>query len=345
MIQQAIEKLLARHDLTSHEIKQSTEEMFNSASPYQTAVFLALLKSKGETIDELTGVIDALTRRMVPVFVKEPVLDIVGTGGDGHSTLNISTGAAILTAACGMKVAKHGNRSITSRCGAADVLEELGIPLELSPQNVASSIETVGIGFMYAPYYHPTMKAVADIRRGIGMRTIFNLAGPLANPAKASYRMIGVCHRNLLDIFAQALCKMNVKRALVFHGNGLDELTCTGPAEVREVANGRIGTWTLYPQQLGLESTSLTDLKGGSCQENAQRLKIALSGKGEKAFSRTLALNAGTALWLCGLASSIKEGTEIALENIQNGRALQKLDEWVSFTQESRKRRHSHDAD
>lgn len=327
MLKQSVDKLIKKQNLTPEESLGSLHEMLMEENSYLTAAFLALMKAKGETVDEVLGMIQGLKSSMVKVPVRQSVLDIVGTGGDGANTLNISTGSAILAAACGAKIAKHGNRSVSSRCGSADILEELGIALAMSPDAIADCIEKVGIGFMFAPLFHPTLKVLSNVRSGLQMRTIFNLMGPLMNPAEAPYRMIGVSSEDLLDLMAQAAYRMGTAHTLVFHGCGIDELSCLGTAHVREVDPSGIRAWTLDPEKLGLPRCKLDDLKGGHAKENAERLMEAFEGH-EDAFFYTLALNSGVALWLTGKADSIEAGIEASLSNLKQGHAKKKLQQW-----------------
>ena len=250
MLKPMIEKLIEKRNLTNQEACSAVLDIVDGSNAYQATAFLALLRAKGETVEELVGMAKALRSLMVPVPLKSCVLDIVGTGGDYSNTLNISTGACLVASACGVKIAKHGNRSVSSLCGSADVLEALGVNVIMSPKEVAYAIDHIGIGFMFAPHYHPALKTVAELRKGLSIRTIFNLMGPLLNPASASYRLIGVSRIEQLDLMAEAIYRLGTDRSLVFHGNGLDELSCLGPVEVREVSQHGIKSWVLNPQAL-----------------------------------------------------------------------------------------------
>ncbi|MCE5318925.1 MAG: anthranilate phosphoribosyltransferase [Parachlamydia sp.] len=336
MLKHAIEKLLERQPLTQEEARQSLEGMLNGANPFQIAAFLALLRSKGETADELIGMASALEAQMVAVSVTLPVLDIVGTGGDNYGTVNISTGASLIAAACGVKIAKHGNRSISSQCGAADVLEALGIAIDRDAATIAEAIETIGIGFMFAPAFHPGLKSLAEVRRGLNMRTIFNLLGPLLNPARAEYRMIGVARSEQLPLIAKALQGIGTTHSLVFHGNGLDELSCAGPAEICEISPEGIRSWILDPQQYHLPSCSIDELRGGKATENAAILMRAWSGE-EGAVFNTLALNAGVAVWLYEIAPTIEAGIEMAIQQLKEGQVIHKYNQWKNYDQLSRR--------
>lgn len=328
MLRQAIEKLIDKRDLSQEESSAAMREIFHNADPHQISAFLVLMRAKGETLEELIGIVEAMRHLMIPVRCSSPVLDIVGTGGDGAKTVNISTGSSLLAASCGVKIAKHGNRSVSSLCGAADVLEVLGVEVSSSPEEVAASIERVGIGFMFAPRFHPALQTLAPIRKGLKIRTFFNIIGPLLNPASAQYQMIGVFHEELLDLVAQALYRLGTKHALVFHGCGLDELSCVGPARALEVTPKGMTPHIIDPQKLGLPLCSLEDLRGGNAQHNAALLLAAFGGK-EGPIANTLALNAGVALFLYGLVSSYEEGIQLALKKLKEGAPLQLLKEWI----------------
>ena len=329
MLNTFIEKLIDRKDLTRQESQKALEEMLLACDSPQTAAFLVLMRAKGETAEELTGIIEGMRKRMVPVHVKFPVLDIVGTGGDKSHTVNISTGSSILAASCGVKVAKHGNRSVSSLCGSADVLEALGMQIDLSAEQVAESIENKGIGFMFAPNFHPAMMALRDTRKKLQVRTLFNLIGPLLNPAGAQHQMIGVFNENLVPLFAQLLQRLGTKRSLVFHGNGLDELSCMGPAKALEVTPDKIEPLVLDPRDFGFSPCTLDDLKGGKAQENAQLLLDAFQGK-EGEIADTLAFNAGAAIKLYGIAQTYEEGITLAKRALKEGAAEELLAKWRS---------------
>lgn len=332
MLKQLIEKLIDRKNLTRSETSAAIQEMLKAPNAHQVAAFLVLLGAKGETVDELLGVIDALRSSMIAVEVKERVLDIVGTGGDASHSVNISTGSCIVAAACGVKIAKHGNRSVSSKCGAADLLEALGVTIEIPPQSLVKMIDAIGIGFMYAPYYHPGLKAISEIRRGLNVRTVFNLVGPLVNPAEASFRMIGVYNPKVLDLLAETLFRLGTEHTLVFHGSGMDELSCVGPAQVREVTASGVKSWILDPEALGLPRCAIEDLRGGDAAFNASLMLRALKGE-EGPLLNTLALNAGVALWLYGKAESIQTGVATAKMQLKRGDPYMKLNQWIELCQ------------
>lgn len=327
MLNELLEKLIEKKDLTQQESKTALEEILNNCDSPQTAAFLVLMRAKGETIEELTGVIQAMRSKMVPVNAGMPVLDIVGTGGDKSHTVNISTGSSILAASCGVKIAKHGNRSVSSLCGSADVLESLGIQIDLSAQQVAESIQNNGIGFMFAPNFHPAMMALRGIRKKLQVRTLFNLIGPLLNPAGAQHQMIGVFSEDLVELFAKLLQRLGTKRSLVFHGNGLDELSCIGPAKALEVTQEAIRPLVLDPRELGFAPCTVADLKGGNAEANAQLLLDAFEGK-EGAIADTLAFNAGVAAQIYGIAKTYEEGIALAKKSLKEGAARELLTKW-----------------
>jgi len=327
MLNQVLEKLLNSQNLTFTESRLAIDEILTDADPHQTAAFLALMRAKGESVEELSGVIAAMRSCMTQVPLSCPVLDIVGTGGDGAHTVNISTGAAILAAACGVKVAKHGNRSVSSQSGSADVLEALGIEIHKKPDEIKALIEEIGISFIFAPDYHPAMLKIKEVRKRLKVRTLFNLIGPLLNPASPDYLMIGVADPQHLKTIAQILLSQNVKRALVFHGAGLDELTTIGPAEILEVSEEGIKAFHLDPQELGFAPCAVDDLKGADAKTNAQLLIDVLSGKAGP-IADTLILNAAVAVYLYGIAPTVKQAVQTVKECIQNNKAIEQLNLW-----------------
>lgn len=327
MLKQALEKLLVAQNLTHTESKLAIDEILSDADPHQTAAFLALMRAKGESVEELSGVIAAMRSCMTPVHLSCPVLDIVGTGGDGAHTVNISTGAAILAAACGVKVAKHGNRSVSSQSGSADVLEALGIEIHKNPDEIKELIEKIGISFIFAPDYHPAMLKIKEIRKGLKIRTFFNLIGPLLNPSSPDYLMIGVADPALVDKMAEILLDKKVKRALIFHGSGLDELTTIGPAKVLQVSKQGIEPFHLDPQELGFSPCTVEDLRGGDAKMNAQLLIDAFEGK-PGPIADTLILNAAVAIYLYGIAPTVHQGVQIVKDCIQQNKAIEQLNLW-----------------
>lgn len=326
-------QLLFRQDsLTKEETKEALEIILQGADPHQTAAFLVLLKQRGETVDEIAGMLEALEEKALRVHLPYPVLDIVGTGGDLSGTVNISTGSAILAAACGIPIAKHGNRSVSSRSGSADVLEALGINISTSPELLAATLQYVGIAFMFAPLYHPSLKELSSVRQGLKIPTILNLLGPLLNPAQAEYSLIGVANPSIIDTFCQLLLRMShKKRTLLFHGNGLDELSPLGLSTAYEICAGNVIPHEIDPRSLGLSLCRLEDLQGGDAKTNAAILKEAFAGN-LTPVANALILNAGAALWIFGEAPTLKSGVEIARETLKQGKALQVLETWISFS-------------
>ncbi len=305
--------------------------------PAWQAAFLVALRIKGETPAELAAAARAMRRRAVPVEVPRPELlvDTCGTGGDGADTLNISTAAALVTAAAGVPVAKHGNRSVSSRCGSADVLEALGVRLALPPEALASLLEDPGIAFLFAPPLHPAMGAVMPVRRALGVRTTFNLLGPLTNPAGVRRQVVGVWGAEVQDLVAGALAELGADHALVVHSaDGLDELSVLAPTRVVEVRGGRVaGEWTVEPGSLGLGGGDARTLAGGTVEYNAARLREVLAGE-HSAAADAVALNAGAALVVAGRAADLAGGVELAREVLEEGRALGVLESLARRSQE-----------
>ncbi|CAG9463466.1 unnamed protein product [Pedinophyceae sp. YPF-701] len=335
-LSQALEKLAARHDLTEEETSALLQGILDGPADKfdaQAAALLCLLRSKGETAAEIAGLAKAMASKCVPVHGPPGVLDIVGTGGDGIGSVNISTGACVIAAAAGAKVAKHGNRSVSSLCGSADVLEALGVEMDIGPDAVAASIEQAGIGFMYAPRYHPAMKAVRAVRGALGIRTAFNMLGPMLNPAHAEYGLVGVWSPSISELMGDALQRMGMKKALVVHSAGMDELTPIYPGEVYEVTPEGRKRYELDPKDLGIPRCTIEDLKGGDAALNARILRDVFGGE-KGAVADALNLNAGVALAAATVAKDVPEGVAMAREAQESGRALQTLDKWVTVTKE-----------
>lgn len=311
-------------------MKVSFEELILDPDPVDIAAFLILLKAKGETGEEIAGIAEAIQKSMRFIKVDKPLLDIVGTGGDGLSTVNISTGASIVAASCGAVIAKHGNRSVSSRCGSADLIESLGINLEEDHERIKRELEEIGIAFLYAPNFSQVMKVFLPVRKRLGIRTVLNLLGPLLNPAKAEYRMVGVWDAALIEKMANALKNMNVKRAFVFHGAGLDEISTLGPTEGLYLEEGKLRRLIINPQEYGLKKAEIKELQGGEINENKMLLQKALKGE-EGAIADTLALNSGIALWIYGIVENIDDGVKLSLDALKKGKANLKLEEWVHF--------------
>ncbi len=344
-----ITKLINREDLTREEIENAFDQILEGADAVATGAFLVLLRAKGETSKEIAGMVKSLLRRCVPLRFADKLLDIVGTGGDGADTINISTAAAILAAAAGCRVAKAGSRSSSSRCGSADVLESLGVAIETGPDDTIRTLTECGIGFLYAPLYHPVTRSVAPIRRALGVRTAFNLLGPLSNAAGARRAVVGVFDPALIDLVAGALTELRqVEHAVVLNGCGLDEISPLGPSTVCELKLTSVGTYdvTHYqfdPLSVGVPRCTLTDLRGGGPEENAQALRDVLAvGSFTDAKRDAVVLNAGFGIYVYGLASNISEGVEVARRVLYSGAAAEKLKDWIEISR--RLRDHPHHA-
>lgn len=326
-----IEKLILREDLTAGETEGVVDAILGGADATQAAAFLCLLRAKGETPSEVAGMARGMRKNALRVDAGPNVLDIVGTGGDGIGTVNISTGACMIAAGAGAKVAKHGNRSVSSMCGSADVLEALGVAVDLSPDAVAQCVREVNMGFMFAPRYHPAMKLVVPIRRALKVRTVFNVLGPMLNPAQAPYALVGVFSEELVDLMANTLLELGTKRSLVVHQSGLDELTTMAPAEVTEVTPAGVRKYMIEPSDLGLPTCTIDDLLGGDKHLNAQILRDVMGGaKGPVADN--LNLNAGVALAAAEVAKDVHEGVAMAIEAQENGAAGKVLNDWIELS-------------
>jgi anthranilate phosphoribosyltransferase len=332
----AIQLLLDGHHLSREDaLEIMSSIMDGEATPAQVAGFLVALRTKGETAEEIAGFAEAMREHVVPVTpVREPLVDVVGTGGDGAKTFNISTVSAIVAAAAGAGVAKHGNRAASSAAGSADVLEELGIAIEQSPERIALSIDELGFGFMFARAHHPAMRFVAPVRQEIGIRTVFNVLGPLANPAGARDGVFGVYSADLAETYAEALAELGARRAFVVHGaGGLDELSPHGPSLVVEVDDGDVRAWELDPVDLGIEPCDPSALTGGSAAENAAIVHAILAGEPGPRRDAVL-LNAAGALVAAGLVEDFVEGIALGAETIDSGAASARLDALVVFAAE-----------
>lgn len=336
MIAAAIATLAEGRDLTRAEARAVMGVvMSGEATAAQIGGLLIGLRAKGETADEVTGFAEAMAEHVVPVTpTRAPLVDIVGTGGDGARTFNISTTAALVAAAAGAAVAKHGNRAASSACGSADVLEELGIELEQPPERIAASIDEHGFGFMFARAHHPAMRHAAPIRLELGTRTVFNVLGPLANPAGARDGVFGVYAAPLARTYANTLAGLGARRAFVVHGDGgLDELSPSGPNLVLEIVDGEIREWELDPRSLGIYPTPPEDLAGGDARANAEAVRRVLDG--ERGGGRdAVLLNAAGAIVAAGLADELGEGVEVAAEAIDSGAAGTTLERLVAFSNE-----------
>lgn len=334
MINQAIKKVIEGQDLTYAEAREvMTEIMEGQATPVQIGGLLVALRMKGETIPEITAFAEVMREKAAKVKPKVTVIDTCGTGGDGARTINISTLSALVVAGAGVPVAKHGNRSVSSSCGSADLLEYWGVNLALTPEQLSTCIDEVGIGFLFAPSLHPAMKYAIGPRKELGVRTVFNLLGPLTNPAGAKRQVMGIFAADLVEKIAGVLAALGSERALVVHGEGLDELTVTGSNLISEVKDGNVKTYTLTPEEVGLTRSKIEDLAGGSVEKNAAIAEKILEGAKSPARDVVL-LNAAAALIVADKANDFKEGLEIAANSIDTGAAKSKLEQLVKFTQQ-----------
>jgi anthranilate phosphoribosyltransferase len=331
-----MQKVATGASLTEEEIADAFETMMSGvASPVQMAAFLMALRVRGETIPEITGASRLMRARMLPVEAPPDAVDIVGTGGDGHNTFNVSTCAAIVAAGAGVPIAKHGNRAVSSLSGASDVLAALGVKIDLQPVAITRSIAKSGVGFMWAPIHHPAMKAWAPARAELGVRTILNLLGPLANPAGVKRQVVGVFNAAWTEPIAEALSNLGSEHAWVVHGSdGLDEITTTGPTRVTELKDGKVHTFEVRPSDAGLPPATLEDLKGGDATVNAAAIRELLGGE-QSAFRDIVVLNAGAALLVGGKAATLREGAERAARAIDDGSAARALDQLVAATNEA----------
>jgi anthranilate phosphoribosyltransferase len=334
MIKEAIASLVAGNSLAADEAAQVMEEiMQGEATPAQFGAFVTALRLKGETVDEIVGLARTMRARAVPVIADGLVVDTCGTGGDGSHTFNISTTAAFVAAGAGLKVAKHGNRAMSSQCGSADVLEALGIKIELTAEQVQRCLQEIGIGFMFAPAFHPAMKYAAVPRREIGIRTVFNILGPLTNPAGAKSQVLGVADDSLVEKMALALQNLGCNHALVVHGeDGLDEITVSGKTHICELKGGNIVNYTISPEKIGLKQSSSEALRGGNAKENAELLRNILSGASGPRSDAVL-MNSAAVLLAGDKVQTLQKGVELSQKTIESGLALYKLQKLIELSQ------------
>jgi anthranilate phosphoribosyltransferase len=335
MIRKVIASVAAGKSLSLEDIAAVMREIMDGeATPSQIGAFLTALNIKGETPEEIAGLAQVMREKALKVNVAGPLIDTCGTGGDGKGTFNISTAAALVAAGAGVKVAKHGNRAASGSCGSADVLEALGVKIDLPPKEVEQCIHEVGIGFMFAPVFHPATRHVAPVRREIGIRTVFNILGPLTNPAGVQSQLIGVAYPDLGEKLAQVLKLLGIHHAIVVHGeDGLDELTLAGETTIWEVMDGVIHSRILPIERIGLPKASIEDIRGGTKEENAATMRRIFQG--EKGPIRdAVLLNSGAALVIGDKAESIRQGAKMAAEIIDSGEALRKLDALVELSQQ-----------
>ena len=345
IITEAVRALVERRDLTRIEAAGAMEAiMSGAATNAQIAAFLTALRMKGETVEELIGFAQVMRQKVVKVRPRsgdmvaatgtdrEMLIDTCGTGGDASGTFNVSTATAFVVAGAGLKVAKHGNRSVSSLCGSADVVETLGVDIELTPAQVARCIDEVGIGFLYAPLLHTAMKHVMAARREMGVRTVFNMLGPLTNPAGANAQVIGVYAASLTDPLAHVLAELGTLRAFVVHGaDGLDEISNTGESHISEVHEGVVRSSRVRPEDLGMRRAAIRDLQGGDREENARIIRAVLGGEAGPRRDIVL-MNAGAALMVGNKAQDLKEGVALAAASVDSGAAARKLEELVALS-------------
>jgi anthranilate phosphoribosyltransferase len=337
MMESALAQLLDGRDLTRAETRRVMDTiMSGGATPAQIGGFLVALRLKGETADEIAGAAEAMRDHVVAVRpARDDLVDTAGTGGDGSGTFNISTAAALVAAAAGAGVAKHGNRSISSQSGSADVLEELGFALDLGADLIARSIDELGFGFMFAPLHHPAMKHAAPVRRELATRTVFNVLGPLTNPAGARSQVVGVYSDQLVPVIADVLARLGSRRAFVVHGaGGVDELSPAGPNLVYEVVDGAVTRREVDPLELGVPRCAPEELRGGTPAENAARIRAVFAGGGDTAARSAIVLNAAGAIAAGGHAEDLREGLSLATEALESGAAATRLDELAAFSRQ-----------
>jgi anthranilate phosphoribosyltransferase len=335
-IKSLMQKVATGATLEEDEIQAALETMMSGvATPVQMAAFLMALRVRGETISEITGACRLMRSAMVPVEAPPDAVDIVGTGGDGHGTYNVSTCAALVAAGAGVPIAKHGNRSVSSLSGASDVLTALGVKLDVPPATIARAISGAGVGFMWAPMHHPAMKHWAPVRAELGIRTLFNLLGPLSNPASVKRQVVGVFDEGWVEPLAEVLKNLGSVHAWVVHGSdGLDELTTTGRTRVAELKDGDISVFDVTPDLAGLPVATLADLKGGDASVNAIAIQEVLKGK-PGPFRDIVLMNAAAALVVAGKAANLADGVERAARAIDTGSAAQALENLVVITNEA----------
>ncbi len=333
MIKECIRELIKGNDLDRNSVGGAVKEiMEGKAGAASTGAFLALLSAKGETVDEISAAAMVMRDKAENISAEGELFDTCSTGGTGINHFNISTAAAFVISGCGVKVAKHGNRALSGRCGSADVLENLGVDIQMPPEKVAACIRENGIGFLFAPLFHRAMKNAAGPRKELGIRTVFNILGPLTNPAGVQRQLLGVFNRDLIKVMAGVLSQLGVKRAMVVHGSGgLDEISLSGPSFVAELKEGEISEYEIEPSDLGLPYRDISELRGSGAGGNAARMKKLF--KGEKGAVRDAVLaSSAAALVVAEKAKNLKEGVSMAAESIDSGGAYRKLEKLVRFS-------------
>ncbi|MBH52549.1 MAG: anthranilate phosphoribosyltransferase [Chloroflexi bacterium] len=333
MIQESITKIIEGNSLSTEEASNVMNEIMNGdTTPAQIASFITALRMKGESVEEVVGMATAMRQHSIKINISGTLVDTCGTGGDGSNTFNISTASSVAASAAGLKIAKHGNRSASSICGSADVLEECGVKIDMSPSDVAYSIEKIGIGFMFAPIFHPAMKHAGPPRREIGIRTIFNILGPLTNPANAQIQILGIARKELGFLMAETLRRLKTHKSFIVHGeDGIDEFTLSGQTYIWEISDDTILEHSISPEDVGLTRSPLSNLKGGSIKENKQMLESVLDGT-PGSLQDSIAFNTGAAIYLSGNAKTFKDGVNQAKEILTSGLGRKKLEEWVDLS-------------
>lgn len=335
MLKQYIKKVVEGHNLTREEAGLAMDNiMQGNATPSQIAALLVALHTKVESIEEITGFAEKMREHATKIFPRtEGLVDTCGTGGDHAGTFNISTIAAIVAAAAGVPIAKHGNRSVSSRCGSADILEALGVKVDLEPKKVEASIDQVGFGFIFAPNFHKAMRFAMPTRKEIGISTVFNILGPLTNPAGAKFQLLGVFHEELTDIMAAVLKNLGTEEAMIVHGaGGLDEISISEKTKVSHLKKGRIENYFIRPEDLGLLRAGPEEVSGGSAEENAETAIRLLRGEEKGGRLGIVLLNAAAAILVGGRAKELKDGLRAAKEALDSGAAYRKLEELIKFT-------------
>lgn len=330
----SLRRVVEGQDLSRSEAAYAMEQLMEGkATPSQMGAFLAALRVKGETVDEITGFAEIMRRKVVPVKQSfHNTVDTCGTGGDGGRTFNVSTATSILAASLGVPVAKHGNRSVSSKSGSADVLEALGVRAQMSADEARTALEQIGICFMFAPLYHQSMRHVMPTRKELGIRTCFNILGPLTNPAGVKRQLLGVYSQSLTELIASVLKELGADRALVVASDdGLDEISVSAPTQISELKDGQVTTYSITPEALGLARYPLRDVAGGDAAQNAAIIRDIFSG--QKGAARDIVLaNAAAVLYVAGVVDSLREGVRLAAEAVDSGKATAKLNEMVAFT-------------
>jgi anthranilate phosphoribosyltransferase len=333
MLTPYLKKLIKGEDLTAPESAAALETILTVENPVQIAAFLVLMRAKGETATEMASFVQVMQKHQRTVETHVPVLDIVGTGGDGAHTANISTGASILAASCGIPVLKHGNRAVSSQSGAADVLQALGLTLEQTPEQVAQSVEKNNLGFCFAPCFHPYFAALKPLRTQLKVPTFFNILGPLLNPGKAKYMVLGVFSHDLQKLMADILVQIGIERAMVVHAHGLDELSCLGPCDVIEIHHGVQKKYVVDPEALGLPLCQLSDLVGADAHHNALLIEKIVQNE-PSPLANTVILNAAAAVYIYGKTENMKDAIALIQKNVANGNAQKILQDFLRSSHE-----------